>query len=332
MPQLSPEQWNDFLTHFPDAHILQTETWGRLKGNFGWTAVRIAAPKNEEGVQTGVQILFRQLPLGFSLAYIPRGPLGPDWHSLWQEIDEICKTRRAIFLKIEPDQWQQEMELDGCTTPPSGFQISSHEIQPPRTLIVDLRGTPDQILAKMKQKTRYNIRLAGRKGVVIRESQDIDTFYQMIQVTGERDAFEVHSLEYYRQAFDLFYPAGNCTLFIAEYNDQPLAGIMVFSNGRRAWYFYGASTNQNRQLMPTYLLQWKSIQWAKLQGCLEYDLWGVPDEKLQVLEDQFLDRKDGLWGVYRFKRGFGGELRRVVQAWDRIYLPFLYKVYLWRVK
>jgi lipid II:glycine glycyltransferase (peptidoglycan interpeptide bridge formation enzyme) len=183
----------------------------------------------------------------------------------------------------------------------------------------------------MKQKTRYNIRLAQRKGVVVRQTSDIDTFYKLMEVTSKRDAFGVHSKAYYERALDLFSPSGNCVLLCAEFDEQPLAGIMVFAYGSRAWYFYGASSNLHRHLMPTYLLQWKAMQWARNQGCTEYDLWGVPDEDEETLEKNFMERRDDLWGVYRFKRGFGGELRRAVQSLDRVYNPLLYKLYLLRV-
>jgi lipid II:glycine glycyltransferase (peptidoglycan interpeptide bridge formation enzyme) len=103
---------------------------------------------------------------------------------------------------------------------------------------------------------------------------------------------------------------------------------MVFANGLRAWYVYGASNNEERNRMPTYLLQWEAIRWAKSKGCEEYDLWGVPDENEEMLEANFESRHDGLWGVYRFKRGFGGELKRAAQALDKVYNPLLYWVYL----
>jgi lipid II:glycine glycyltransferase (peptidoglycan interpeptide bridge formation enzyme) len=183
----------------------------------------------------------------------------------------------------------------------------------------------------MKQKTRYNIRLARRKGVVIRETCDIDIFYRLMEVTGERDAFGVHSRDYYQRVLDLFEPRGHCRLLCAEFEEQPLAGLIVFVYGKRSWYFYGASSNEHRHLMPTYLLQWKAMQWAREQGSTEYDLWGVPDNDQETLEANFLERRDGLWGVYRFKRGFGGGLRRAVQSWDRVYNPILYKLYLWRM-
>jgi len=116
-------------------------------------------------------------------------------------------------------------------------------------------------------------------------------------------------------------------LLVAEYQGEPLAALMVFARGRRAWYFYGASTGKHRNKMPTYLLQWEAIRWAKARGCTEYDLWGVPDADGETLEAQFTQRRDGLWGVYRFKRGFGGVLRRA-PVWDRVYRPLLYHAYL----
>lgn len=326
MPQISSPEWSAFLSKYPDAHILQTAAWGQLKSDFDWKATNVVTGN------TGAQILFRKLPLGLSLAYIPRGPVGNDWGKLWPEVDRICKEKKAIFLKVEPDIWESESDITSGWQPPSGFSLSPHEIQPPRTLSVDLQGNEDQILARMKQKTRYNIRLARRKGVVIRQTCDVDVFYQLMQVTGERDAFGVHSKAYYQRAMDLFEPRGNCVMLCAEFEEQPLAALIVFAHGKRSWYFYGASSNEHRHLMPTYLLQWKAMQWAKAQGCSEYDLWGVPDEDQETLEANFLNRRDDLWGVYRFKRGFGGDLKRTVPALDRVYNPLLYKLYLWRME
>jgi len=266
-----------------------------------------------------------------TLAYIPKGPVGSSWDRLWPEVDSVCRAKRAIFLKVEPDIWEDNPDFENVGQQPVGFRLSHHNIQPPRTLVVDLMGTEEQILARMKQKTRYNIRLARRKGVVIRQTRDINTFYQLMEVTSERDAFGIHSKMYYQYALDLFEPRGNCALFFAEFDGQPLAGLMVFVHGKRSWYLYGASSNKNRHLMPTYLLQWKAMQWAKAMGCSEYDLWGVPDEPYETLESNFLERNDDLWSVYRFKRGFGGELHRSVGAWDRVYNPWFYQLYLWRM-
>jgi lipid II:glycine glycyltransferase (peptidoglycan interpeptide bridge formation enzyme) len=181
----------------------------------------------------------------------------------------------------------------------------------------------------MKQKTRYNIRLAEKKEVIVRFSANVDAFYDLMEVTGERDRFGVHSREYFRRAYDLFHPSGMCELLVAEFAGKPLAALMVFARGPRAWYFYGASSDEERNRMPAYLLQWEAMRWAKARGCVEYDLWGVPDTDEEALEAGFSERSDGLWGVYRFKRGFGGRLVRSAGAWDKSFLAFIYPLYRW---
>jgi lipid II:glycine glycyltransferase (peptidoglycan interpeptide bridge formation enzyme) len=324
MPEVSLSDWNKFLQSYPNAHVLQTGEWGELKSAFGWEAVRVINKK------FGAQILFRKLPLGFTIAYIPKLAFSVQpsaiSDSFWKEVDDACKKHRAIFLKIEPDAWENEFIFH-----PSSFILSKQNIQPPRTIIVDIRGSEEDILARMKQKCRYNIRLAEKKGVTVRVWDDIDGFHKMIQITGGRDGFGVHSLEYYRRAYELFHPTGMCELLVAEFENKPLAALMVFARGKRGWYVYGASNDEERNRMPTYLLQWEAMRWARAKGAEEYDLWGVPDEDEATLEAQFENRNDGLWGVYRFKRGFGGELRRAAQAIDKIYNPLLYRLYLWRL-
>jgi peptidoglycan pentaglycine glycine transferase (the first glycine) len=341
MPLVSQPTWDAFLAFHPNAHLLQTSQWGQLKAAFGWDFAQVIAGN------CGAQILFRKLPLGFTIAYIPKGPVfvqdfrssgqlrksasvsgENDWEKLLSDVDAVCRKRRALALKVEPDQWAEPMY--GIVPP--GFLPSPHTIQPPRTIILDISGTEDQILARMKQKTRYNIRLAEKKGIVIRPSSDLHTWDVLMQQTGERDAFGVHSRDYFQKAYNLFHPTDACELLLAEFEGEPLAAIMVFARGNRAWYFYGASSNAHREKMPTYLLQWEGIRWAREKGCTEYDLWGVPDEDEAALEAGFMDRANGLWGVYRFKRGFGGELKRAAGPWDRVYTPLLYRLYQWRVR
>jgi lipid II:glycine glycyltransferase (peptidoglycan interpeptide bridge formation enzyme) len=320
MLEKPPDLWDAFLNRHPNAHILQTGEWGDLKAGFGWEKSFVIAG------ESGAQVLFRSMPLGFTLAYIPKGPLGKDWDTLWSEVDALCRTKRAIFLKVEPDYSESQIENVGDLFT-GNFLLSPHFIQPPRTLIVDLNFDDDALLAKMKQKTRYNIRLAKRKGVIVHPSPDVEIFHNMMQITRERDKFGIHSLDYFNRVYNLFHQIGGCELLVAEYNDQPLAGLMVFAWGKRAWYFYGASSNQHRNLMPTYLLQWEAMRWAREKGCILYDLWGVPDADQEILENEFSERSDGLWGVYRFKRGFGGRLVRSAGSWDRVYIPSLYRLY-----
>jgi len=327
VPQVSFEQWKAFLSKVENPHILQTAEWGELKRAFGWEVERIVSG------DFGVQILFRKLLLGFTVAYLPK-PANGNWllvsgDSLWAEIDAVCRKKRAVFLKIEPDCW--ETEFVSPTNHQLPFTISPHNIQPPRTIIVSLAGTDDEILGRMKQKCRYNVRLAEKKEVTVRSWDDLEGFHRLMEVTGGRDGFGVHSLEYYRKAYELFHPTGMADILVAEYDSKPLATLMVFALGKRAYYLYGASTDDERNRMPTYLLQWRAMQWARERGCTEYDLWGVPDADEAALEAQFESRNDGLWGVYRFKRGFGGEVKRAAQALDRVYMPLLYRLYLWRM-
>jgi lipid II:glycine glycyltransferase (peptidoglycan interpeptide bridge formation enzyme) len=320
MPTVSLADWNHFLSQRPNAHLLQTGEWGELKSAFGWKPVRVISGN------VGVQILFRKLPLGFTVGYIPKAVISDQSISeqFWNEIDSVCKSHRAIFLKLEPDLWNDQQP----ETWNLKLETSPHNIQPPRTIIINIKDNEDTILAKMKQKTRYNIRLAEKKGVTVRAWDDIESFHKMMLVTGGRDGFGIHSLEYYKRAYELLHPKGLGEILVAEYEGKPLAALFVARNGYRAYYLYGASTDEERNRMPTYLLQWEAMKWAKSHGCEEYDLWGVPDEEDATLEANFETRHDGLWGVYRFKRGFGGELKRAAQAMDRVYNPLLYWAYL----
>jgi len=322
MPIVSLAEWNQFLGKHPNAHLLQTGEWGELKSAFGWEPVRIVSG------EVRVQILFRKLPLGFTIGYIPKPVVSNQLVSdqFWIEIDSICRRKRAIFLKLEPDSWEGESSPQITNYPL--LITSAHNIQPPRTILVDIGDSEEEILARMKQKTRYNIRLAEKKGVTVRAWDDLESFHKMMLLTGGRDGFGIHSLEYYKRAFKLLHPKEMAELLLAEYEGKPLAALFVARNGNRAYYLYGASTDEERNRMPTYLLQWEAMQWAKARGCEEYDLWGVPDEDEATLEADFETRHDGLWGIYRFKRGFGGELKRAAQAMDRVHNPLLYWAYL----
>jgi peptidoglycan pentaglycine glycine transferase (the first glycine) len=321
MTEVTLTEWNQFLTKLPDTHLLQMGEWGELKKDFGWKPVRVISG------DAGVQILFRRLPLGFTIGYMPKPVDSGQWavgsELFWDEVNAICKKNRAVFLKVEPDAWADEFIIHH-----SSFIISKHNIQPPRTITIEIQDSEENMLSRMKPKCRYNIRLAEKKGVTVRAWDDVAAFHEMMTVTGGRDGFGVHSKEYYQRAYELFHPKGTCELLLAEYEGKPLASLMAFANGKRAWYVYGASNNEERNRMPTYLLQWEAIRWAKAHGCAEYDLWGVPDENEETLEAQFESRHDGLWGVYRFKRGFGGQLKRAAQALDRVYNPLLYWAYL----
>jgi len=331
----SAGEWDHFVVSHPQAHILQMSLWGELKQRFGWRMRRVALVEDER-ICAGAQLLLRPffpwLKHGPCLAYVPKGPL-VDWEdadtatALLSAIHPLAREEGSVCLTIEPELFdapQLDARLREC-----GFRPSARGIQPRRTIHVDLRPSEKEILAAMKSKTRYNIRLAQRREVEVSvgDAGDVSTFYRLSQLTSERDEFGIHSYAYYQRAYDLFVPAGLACLLLAEYRGQPLAGLMAFACGPRAWYFYGASSSEERHRMPNHALQWAAMRWAKEQGGETYDLWGVPDEEEAVLEAEFLERSGGLWGVYRFKRGFGGRLVRYIGAYDYVYRPLLYQLY-----
>ncbi|MEN8097731.1 MAG: peptidoglycan bridge formation glycyltransferase FemA/FemB family protein [Chloroflexota bacterium] len=327
------EIWNEFVSSQSGHHVLQTKAWGELKRNFGWDYDQVLLQDD-----AGAQVLYRWFPSAqvpitrwASMAYIPKGPL-VDWNdpdkteSLLSSLIQRARQNRAILLRLEPALEYENKHVRELLVA-RGFQ-ESKAIQPQRTLVVDISGDEDSILSRMKSKTRYNIRLARRKGITVRlgDSSDVHAFSVLMLETGNRAQFGVHSEEYYRAAWELFAPNDHVALLLAEYEGELLAGIMVFAVGNTAWYFYGASSHRHRQLMPTYLLQWEGIRWAKSRNCTLYDLWGVPDADEEELEARFTKRSDGLWGVYRFKRGFGGELVRWMGAYDLVLNPVLYSL------
>jgi lipid II:glycine glycyltransferase (peptidoglycan interpeptide bridge formation enzyme) len=321
MPVLTPGDNNpDLAREYPNAHLLQLPEWAEFKSHFGWQSHIFSS------LTARAQVLFRSLPAGYSIAYLPKGPLGTNWSSLWPQIDQECRKRKTVFLQGEPDlilPLSDEVKAQF----PQGFIREEHTLQPRRTVSISLEATEEGLLAAMKQKTRYNIRLAAKKGLIVKPTANVRGFYEMMLTTGNRDGFAIHNLDYYQKVFDIFAPSGKCVLLAAFFEETPLAYLMLFLSGSRSWYFYGASDNSQRNLMPTYLLQWEAMRWAKAHGAVEYDLWGIPDAEESELEANFADRSDGLWGVYRFKRGFGGQIVRNSPAFVKIYKPLLYKLY-----
>lgn len=317
---IEPETWDAFVAAHPAGTILQTSWWAHLKATFGWDWEIVtpdAIPKS------GALVLYRALPLKVgTIAYIPRGPLvnWSDAQAVTAMLDALrgaAHRRRAWALWLEPemlDTPEARAQLRAC-----GLRPVARTIQPPRTIIVDIASTEDVILARMRSKTRYNIRLAERKGVTVREGTvaDAAAFYALMTETGSRDDFGIHSEAYYRRVFELFLPTGHAALLLAEVEGELVAAMVVFALGTKAWYLYGASSDRHREKMPPYALQWAAIRWAKARGCTVYDLWGIPDCDEETLEAQFAERNDGLWGVYRFKRGFGGQVVRCVGLWEQ---------------
>jgi peptidoglycan pentaglycine glycine transferase (the first glycine) len=346
--------WDDFVAA-RGGHVLQSSAWGELKSRFGWSVLRLALAR-DDALVAGAQILFRRLPLGLRFAYIPRGPIAdPNDHNtnaaLFDALCDAAKSRGAFALKIESN-WL-DIPISKLQSLISNFQLlTSNSIQPRTTIHLDLTRDLDAILAQMKPKWRYNIRLAERKGVTVREGSvdDLATFYRLMQVTSARDQFAIHSTDYYRAAFELFTARDNARLFVAEYAREPLAMIFVTAFGGEAIYLYGASSNAHRERMPNHALHWAAIQWAKARGCARYDFWGVAavadaiggarhssegiadvpglsEGISQPIESNSANASPLQHGLYQFKQGFGGQLVQYAGARDIVFSRWRYAVY-----
>lgn len=322
-----PRAWDDFVAA-RGGHLLQSVAWGELKARFGWRALRRALADGDAWI-AGAQILFRRLPLGLQLGYVPRGPIADfDDPAIFAALfDALCaaaQARGAFALKIEPNWVDSTVsDLFAIASPrltTNDWRLAT-SIQPRTTLHLDLTRDLDAILAQMKSKWRYNIRLAERKGVVVRagSAADVPKFYRLLQVTSARDRFAIHSEDYYRAAFDLLAARDHARLFVAEYADEPLAAIFVTALGGEAIYLYGASGNAHRERMPNHALHWAAIQWAKARGCARYDLWGIG-----ALADSSASEAHGL---YQFKQGFGGQVVQYVGAYDAVFSQWRYALY-----
>ncbi len=319
--------WESFVASHPYGHLLQSGRWAELKCAFGWQAEKVilrSIPSPAAPILGGASILYRRLPWGQSLAYVPRGPVVN-----WDAADQVRAVltmaraaaikRHAALLKIEPEHVDEPSIA--AVLQSFGFRPSPQRIQPLSTIHVDLTGDEDAILARMKPKWRYNIRLAERKGVTVRAgtAADLPQIQHLLAITGRRDGFGVHSPAYYARATKLFMPDGSGVWLVAEHEGRMLAAIAVFALGRMAWYMWGASADEGRNLMPNHALQWAAMRWARERGCTVYDLWGIPDEvgadPAAYAEPESWG-EGGLWGVYRFKQGFGGRVVRYIGAWD----------------
>ena len=328
--------WDAFVEGHPQAHLLQSSGWGALKSRFGWQAQRVALADSSGQLLAGALLLF-QRRAGIRLAYAPRGPL-VDWsrpelvQELLRALEQEARRQGAAFLKMEPEL--PDTPANRALLAQYGLRPSPQSVQPRSTIVLDISGEEGEILARMKSKWRYNIRLAGRKGVTVREGrrEDLAHFHRLTAETGQRDGFPVHAPAYYGAAYELLAPERAVFLF-AEHQGEPLAAIVVAVMGKTAWYLWGASSNRQRNRMPNHALQWAGIRWARERGAIRYDFWGIPDAIGQLalgLQDPQepgmpvealplrLDRlpRGELWGVYRFKQGFGGRVLRTVGAWD----------------
>jgi lipid II:glycine glycyltransferase (peptidoglycan interpeptide bridge formation enzyme) len=351
-----PQEWDKLIVGLPNSHLLQTSEWAQFKSAFGWEAIPIiwqapsvSGSSSQGKIDAAVMILKKTVPpfwfpWKMNILYSPKGPL-MDWGDkrirgrVLDDLQEFARQQRGIFIKIDPDVVlgrgipgdEQSVEdengqafVDDLTR--RGWRFSHDQIQFRNTVMLDLSSSEERILAQMKQKTRYNIRLAQKKGVVIRTGviDDLPILYRMYAETSVRDGFVIRNENYFRSVWSKFMSTEQPGILphaeplIAEVDGDPVAALFIFYFAGRAYYLYGMSREAHRDKMPNHLLQWEAMRRAKAVGCWAYDLWGAPDEFIE---------SDSMWGVFRFKEGLGGEVVRTLGAWDYTSNPSMYKLY-----
>ena len=304
----SAEKWTNILEQLPNPHPLQSWAWGELKSRWGWQMQPTVWELNGEPLAAAM-LLRRAIPRTpfAAMLYAPKGPI-LDYQNadlrrtVLNRLQAIARSERAILVKIDPDVVQAvgadevssidevssvdeaASAVEQCALGQAfvadmkvrGWQFSQEQIQFRNTVTLDLAQAEEDILKQMKQKTRYNIRLAERREVTVRVGtpNDFAAVANMYAKTSERNEFAIRPKTYYLDVWNTFYTANMLHLLIAEYDSKPLAAVLIVHNHDTALYMYGASNNSERKRMPTYLLQWEAIKWAKAQGCRLYDFLG----------------------------------------------------------
>jgi lipid II:glycine glycyltransferase (peptidoglycan interpeptide bridge formation enzyme) len=293
-------RWDEFVLSRDEYSITHSWAWGELKGAFGWRPRRFILEENGAAV-AGAQVLSRGIPvIGGTLWYAPRGLLVDygDAGTLAALTDALREKGRgdgAVVLKIEP---MPTGFGDGLRR--LGYREIKKGVQPRHTLYLDLKRSEDELLAGMERRTRYNVNYAGRKGVTARASTTIDDlhlFYYLLGATVDRKNFLVHNWAYYEKMLELF--GDTSTILLAEAEEDTLAASFVLGFGKYAYYAHAASSSRRRELKATNRIVWESILWAKAAGYEVFDFWGVPGNPTP---------ENPLYGVYNFKKGFGGDM------------------------
>ena len=327
-----PENWNEIIADLPGASFLQTSQWAEVKARMGWKACPRLWKRDDGTVEAAALVLKRSInagpiPSGKSFLYVPRGPL-MDWSDealrdrVLSDLRSFAREQGALFVKVDPDvplsfgepgteDFRENAAGQSLQTyyREHGWIHSPQQIQFANSVWINTVPEVDELLANMKQRTRYKVRLAEKKGVSVRRGgpSDFTAIADLYAETSARDSFLIREKDYYLDVWKRFYDASMLTPLIAEVDGRMVAAVMIFITGKTARYVYGMSGAEHREKMPNYLLQWEAIKLAKEKGCTVYDLWGAPDE---------FSESDRMWGVYQFKRGLGGEVVITPGAWD----------------
>jgi peptidoglycan pentaglycine glycine transferase (the first glycine) len=327
--------WNGFLTSQPRGHLLQSYEWGELNQYLGGHIYRLGAMEN--GRMTGTMMLTVSpipIPLPvpgvrFNWLYCSRGPTverpdSPALPALIESVQKITRAEHAVVLRLEPNIADDDPQIDRWIAAYNdlGFQTNPHAVHGRRSWVLDIRPDDEQLLANFKMTWRQNVRIAERKGVIIREAKnnaDFDAYYELLKITSERDAFFIHKKDYHREILRQFSGQGDAVLYLAEHEGVAIAAKILIRFGDWCWDMFGASSNNKRNLKPTYLLQYRCIQWAKARGCSYFDFRTIPE---------ILEPGEEMWGVYEYKKGFGGFSRLNMPTQEYVYRPLIYNA--WR--
>lgn len=336
--------WNRGILQLPNPHLLQTSEWAELKREVGWQNIQRTWEDEQHQIIAAASILkrtFRLFKVGpaVSVLYIPRGPL-LDWaepercEKVVKDLEDLARAENAIFIKLDAEipVGSGVPGTESFVENPVGhkvvsllrqrnWKVSPEQIQFKNTMLLDLGGDEETWLKRMKQKSRYNLRLAQKSGVMVREARidELGMLYQMYAETSVRDGFVIRNQAYYLDVWQRFMAAQKAIPLVAEVDGEIVAGLVLFVFGKRAWYLHGMSTQQHREKMPNYLLQWEAMRRARELGCDTYDLWGAPDE---------FNPEDRMFGVFRFKEGLGAQVALTPGAWDFVNHRLLYFVYM----
>lgn len=325
------EQWNSFLLSQPRGHLLQSYEWGELNRYLGGQIYRLGALNN--GRLTGTMMLTLSPVAGnlfpFTWLYSSRGPTieSPDSPALVALIDyaqkALARKQRAVALRLEPNIADDDPAMENWLAAyrALGFQTNPYAVHGRRSWVLDIRPGSEELLAKFKMTWRQNVRSAERKGVSIREATseaDFDAYYNLLKLTSERDAFFIHSKDYHKEILRQFADKGDAVLYLAEHENEAIAAKVLIRFGDWCWDMFGATSNTKRNLKPAYLLQYRCFQWAQAKGCSFFDFRTIPE---------ILEPGEEMWGVYEYKKGFGGFSRLNIPTQDYIYRPIIYSAW-----
>lgn len=323
MNEIETKEYYDFVLNHPNTHFMQGPEWAKIKGN--WKN-EIIIVRDDDGKITGsMSVLIQKMPvINRTMLYCPRGPVCDytdkgTFSKLIDELKALAKKEKAFIFRMDPtvpneNEDFRKMAIDNGIKLKSNINHDINKvIQPKYEMQLNIKDkTEDELLASFGQKTRYNIRLAIKKGVTIEEGseEDIQQFFEILTETSQRDEFTIRNVSYYKKVYEAMKEKSHVKLYFAKYNDKRIASTLEIIYGNKAWYLYGGSLREHSNVMPNHLLQWEMIKYAKQNGCEYYNFGGVSG---------YIDENASGYGVFRFKKGFNPDFIEYV---DELYITF----------